>query len=187
MSPLSFLFLLTFSYLSHPSSSPLPLPLPSFRGPLIHLLSTYSLINMSPLCLRPVLSLLLCRDVFFNLPHFILTFSASCLSVFLSLFFFLIDEFQEGSSPSLLRLCYLQADNLSVWKPAGLRDPFSVWMCELLYLDLSCFSTVSFSVSLCVGVWVCVYQPSGSQAVVLVSESLAGSHAGFMGCLCDSH
>lgn len=80
VSPLSFLFLLTFSYLSHPSSSPLP----SFRGLLIHLLSTYSLINMPPLCLRlSYLYYSVGPDVFFTLSFFIPTSSASFLSVFL--------------------------------------------------------------------------------------------------------
>lgn len=50
VSPLSFLFLLTFLYLPDPSSPPW-LPLPSFRGPLIHLLSTQSLINRPTFCL----------------------------------------------------------------------------------------------------------------------------------------
>lgn len=81
VSPLSFLFLLTFLYLPDPSSPPW-LPLPSFRGPLIHLLSTQSLINRPTFCLslcyRHSLSIHLLYALVF---HFKLTFffCLSCL------------------------------------------------------------------------------------------------------------
>lgn len=58
-----------FPYLLHPTSVSSPLPVPSFRSWLIHLLSNRSLISVSPLCLIPCY---LCWDVFFSVPGFTL-------------------------------------------------------------------------------------------------------------------
>lgn len=108
-SPL-FPFLLTFSYLSLTPFPAFVSPLPSFRGLLIHLLSTCSLINMPPLCLS-----------LFRLDYSVKMSSLFSLYFFLTprifsfwLIFFFTDEFQDTSSSSLLRLYYLQPDNMSV-------------------------------------------------------------------------
>ncbi len=155
VSPLSFLFLLTFSYLPHPSSSPLP----SFRGLLIHLLSTSSLINMPPLCLTLSYLYYSVEMSSSRSPiSFWLISSFHILSFCLSLFFFWIDEFQEGSSPSLLRLYYLQTICLS----ESQQDTEIHFLCECVSLCISLspsfshFSRVSQYV--CVCLFVCVYQ-----------------------------
>lgn len=102
---------------------------------------------MPPLWVAPI-SITLSRCLLLRSPiSFWLFLRHASSSVSLSLF--LIYEFQDGSSSSLLRLHYLQTDNLSVWKPAGLRDPFSVWRCELVYLICSELPLLQRRVSVC--------------------------------------
>lgn len=147
VSPLSFLFLLTFSYLSHPSSSPLP----SFRGLLIHLLSTYSLINMPPLCLS--LSYLYYSVEMssspspISLPLFLL--SASSLSVFL--IFFFLNRWISGRLLTFTSEALLSTDRQFVCLKAS-RTQRSIF---------------------CVNVWACVSRSLLASLALAVRTSLA--------------
>lgn len=163
-------------YLSHPSSSPLP----SFTGLLIHLLSTFSLINMPPRCLTP-------SYLYYSVE---MSSSRSPISFWLFLppasslyvFFHVLNRWISGRLLTFTSEALLSTDRQFVCLKASRtqRSIFCVNVWAGVPRSLSA-SAASLSMSL----FLCVPQPGGPRAVVLVSESLAGSHAGLMGPLRD--